>query len=218
MALVPLVQAIRPARRGNAGGAPGRKDAKEDLVRSMNLWPALWLTLSLAVPAANQHDTTRRSLDQNTTIQGYPCAQGHAWFFQDGHLSRCTISREANFGEAQIPKGSIVELWPDGTTKYVMLAHAATVAGFLARGGGPLGPAEGSITSFYRSGKLRSLYLVDDQTIQGVPCRSGKWGIFTDPVNGGNFVEFYENGKLKSCKLTRDYGGQSRGHRLVLPK
>ena len=187
-------------------------------MKRTHYWPPFFLVLTFVLLASGQPEATRRHLAGNTTIQGYPCAKGYAWVFPDGRLSRCTVSIDTSFGEAQIPKGSIIELWSDGTTDYVLLAHSAKIAGFLARGGGPLGPAEGSITRFYRSGKLRSLYLVHDQVIQGVPCRSGSWAILTDPINGGNFVEFYEDGKLKSCKLTRDFEGQIRGKRLELPR
>ena len=187
-------------------------------MRGKNLWPALLLALSLQALAAEAPDTARKHLQQNTIIQGYPCAKGYAWFFCDGHLSRCFVSEETSFGEARIPQGSVIELLPDGSTRYVMLAHNSKILDFEARGGGLLGPAEGATTDFYPNGKLRSLYLVHDQTIQGVPCRGGQWGIFTDPVNGGNFVEFYENGKLKGCKLTHDYGGQLQRHRLTLSR
>jgi hypothetical protein len=160
--------------------------------------------------------TTRRKLAQNTVIQGYPCAADYAWFYPDGKLNRCTVWRDTSFGEAQIPAGSIIQLWPDGTTQYVMLAHNATVLGYPAMGGSFLGPAEGTITSFYPSGRLRSLYLAEDETIDGVPCRSGKWGILTDRRSAPNFVEFYENGKLHACKLTRDYAGHREGQQIRL--
>lgn len=78
--------------------------------------------------------------------------------------------------------------------------------------------------------------LAQDTVIQGYPCQRGyawlypdgrlnrcfvseeTWGILTDPFHGGNFVELYENGSLRSCKLTRDYGGQKRGYRLLLKR
>jgi len=165
---------------------------------------------------AQQPQLTREKLATDTVIQTYPCAKEYAWFYQDGALNRCTVSRDTRFGQAQIPTGSIIELWPNGTTRYVMLAHNAVVLGYNVMGGSFLGPSEGSVLTFYPSGKLRSVYLVDDQTIQGVPCRGDQWGILTDPIDGGNQVEFYEDGKLRSCKLTRDYAGQQSGHRLTL--
>jgi hypothetical protein len=46
---------------------------------------------------------------------------------------------------------------------------------------------------------------------QGVPCMSG--GFFGDGRGGG--AQFHENGKLKSCKLTKDYGSWHKGDRFV---
>lgn len=168
--------------------------------------------------AAGPSQVTRKSLPGDTVIQNYPCAKGYAWFYGDGALNRCTLSRDATFGEAKILRGSIIELWPDGTTHYAMLAHDAVVAGYEVMGGSLLGPGEGAMTGFYPSGKLRTIYLVSDQTIQGVPCRGGEWGIFTDFMNGGNFVEFYEDGRLQSCKLVRDFGDRKRGQRIRLAR
>jgi hypothetical protein len=43
----------------------------------------------------------------------------------------------------------------------------------LCDGGGFLGPAEGSETAFYPSGKLHQCYLAKNQVVQGVPCAQG---------------------------------------------
>lgn len=185
-------------------------------MRSSTLLLLLFATLA-AFAAPPQPPLTRKHLRADTLIQTYPCAKGFAWFYRDGSLNRCFVSRDTSFGEAHIPKGSVIELWPDGATNYAMLAHDATVAGYYVSGGSLLGPAEGAIVSFYRSGKLHTAYLVHDQTIQGVPCRGSQWSLFTDPVNGGNYIVLYPDGKLRACKLTRDFGGQTYGHRLTLP-
>ena len=186
-------------------------------MRRLMLFSGFLLTLTLSGQTYKPSDLTRRKLDQDTLIQGYPCRHSYAWFYPNGQLNRCFVSRDTSFGEAQIPSGSVVELWPEGATKYVMLAHDAVVAGYYVSGGSFLGPAEGAITSFYRSGKLHTAYLVHDQTIQGVPCRGSQWGIFTDPVHGGDSIVLYPDGRLRACKITRDFGGQKRGYRLVLP-
>lgn len=173
--------------------------------------------LTLALPAhafdVNPH---REKLPQDAIVQGYPCARGYAFLFPNGSLNQCTVSRDTSFGAIQIPRGSVIVLRPDGKPHHVFLAHDAWVAGYHAMGGGLLGASEGAITSIYPSGHLRSLYLVADTVIQGVPCRGGQWGILTDPVNGGNFVEFYQNGKLRACKLTQDFQGTPKGHRITL--
>ena len=64
---------------------------------------------------------------------------------------------------------------------------------------------------FYPSGKLKECYLAGDQTVQGVPCLNG--GIFGDGLGLG--AVFHENGKLKSCKLAKEFGGQRKGERFI---
>jgi hypothetical protein len=160
-------------------------------------------------------DVSRRNLEHTTEIQGYSCAKGYAWFYADGRLEQCVVSRETAFDDAHVPAGSIIVLRPDGRPNYCFLSHDTLIAGYRAMGPGWLPVAEGSITAFYPSGKLKSIYLVRDQTIQGVPCRGGQWGILTDPFGGGNHVEFYENGKLRGCKLTKTFSGIRHGGRFI---
>lgn len=167
--------------------------------------------LSNLARAGSPPHVTRRFLHAPAEIQGYPCAKGYAWFFDDGHLSRCTVSQEAAFGEARIPAGSIIALHPDGTPVFVQMSHDAQVLGYTCLGGSWLGPAEGAMVGFYPSGKLKECYLAGDQTVQGIPCMNG--GIFGDGMGRG--AEFYEDGKLKSCKLSRDFGALKRRTRFV---
>jgi len=164
-----------------------------------------------------QPQVTRRTLASAQGIQGYPCAKGYAWFYADGRLNQCTVSRDAAFGEATVPEGSIIVLRPDGKPHHVFLSRDADIAGYRAMGGGLLGTAEGPVTAFYPSGKPKSIYLVGNQIVQGVPCRGGQWGIVTDPIGGGNAIVLYENGKLHGCKLTKDFDGVRRGQRIVRP-
>jgi hypothetical protein len=165
---------------------------------------------SSAWAGASPH-TTRKTLDQSTEIQGYPCAKGYAWFFDDGRLSRCTVTREIPFGGARIPAGSYIALNADGTVNFVQMSHDAPIQDISCMGGGLLGPGEGAMVAFYPSGKLKQCFLAGDQTVQGVPCMSG--GFFGDGRGGG--AVFHENGKLASCKLTKDFGTQHKGERFV---
>jgi hypothetical protein len=154
-------------------------------------------------------------LHEPAEIQGYPCAKGFAWFYADGRLERCTVSRDTAFGEARVPAGSIVVLRPNGKPEYVMLVHNSPILGYNCAGGGPLGPAEGAMTSFYASGKLRVCWLAGDQVVQGVPCKAA--GGFLSAIfhHGGFFTDFYESGKLHSCTLSQDYGGLHGGQRFA---
>jgi len=174
-----------------------------------------WVPICAATP-----DTYRKHLTQPTEIQGYPCAKDYAWFFPDGHLNQCFLSRDIDIGEAHIPKGSIIQLFPVQDERRrdigVMLNHNTLISGVLCSGGGLLGPAEGAATALYPSGKLYACSPVRDQVVQGVPCRHddgpvgilyGLWMKHRDYDLG---IEFYQDGKLKSCGLSEDFSGQKR--------
>lgn len=160
-----------------------------------------------------QPQTHRSTLDHATEIQGYPCDKGFAWFYADGHLERCFVSQDTAFGEISIPRGSIVNLLPDGRPQYAMLAHNTLLLGLNCLGGDPVGPAEGAVTDLYASGKFRLCFLAEDQVVQGVPC--GRSGFFHAVTGHGMPVELYESGKLKSCRLTADYAGRHRNDHFM---
>jgi hypothetical protein len=164
---------------------------------------------------ANPVQDQRRALDQATTIQGYPCAKGNAWFYADDRLNRCTITRDMAFGEAWIPAGSIIQLQQDGSPQYALMSHDTPVLGMRCAGGGLLGPGEGSVTEFYPSGKFKLCFLAGDQIVQAVPCASG--GFWRAMFGHEAPVEFREDGKLKSCGLAVDFGGKHRGDNFIAP-
>ena len=94
----------------------------------------------------------RTKLRQATEIQGYACAKDYAWFYSDGKLQRCTTSREIAVGVAQVQRGSIIELLPDGRPNYVMMLHDAAVGEVECSGGNwLLGPSEGRWWSCIRA-------------------------------------------------------------------
>lgn len=169
--------------------------------------------LCCSVWAGAPSQTSRKTLDQPTEIQGYPCAKGYAWFYADGRLSRCTVTREIPFGEVRIPAGSYIALNPDGTPNLVQMSHDAPVLGLTCQGGSWLGPGEGSVVAFYPSGKLKLCFLAHEQIVQGVPCAKGGFIATNTGVDPG--VSFHESGKLSACKLARDFGAQRKGERFV---
>jgi hypothetical protein len=127
-----------------------------------------WVSIGAATP-----DSHRKKLTQPTVIQGYPCAKGYAFFYADGKLDNCAVNQETQYGEALIPRGSIIYLKSEGSLWGVGLAHSTRIHDVLCDGGGFLGPAEGSETAFYPSGKLHQCYLAKNQVVQGVPCAQG---------------------------------------------
>ena len=182
-------------------------------MRNLSFLALLLCGLSRPTWAGAPPHTSRKTLDQPTGIQGYPCAKGYAWFFDDGRLSRCTITREIPFGEARIPAGSYIALNSDGTPNLVQMSHDAPILGLTCQGGSWLGPGEGAVVAFYPSGKLKLCFLVQNQTVQGIPCaHGGFWATLTGDDPG---VSFDESGKLRACKLARDFGHQRKGERFV---
>lgn len=174
------------------------------------------MTLIALSPAAlfgASEPTYSKKLDQPRTIQGYPCAKTHAWFYADGRLQRCTVSQDILVGEITVPAQSILALLHNGRPNYTMLVRNTVINGLHCSGGGLLGPAEGAMTSFYPSGKFRQCFLTEDQIVQGVPCARG--GIYRAIAGHDVPVEFDENGKLKSCLLTADYGNWHSGDRFM---
>jgi hypothetical protein len=172
--------------------------------------------LSIQLCAAKPN-VYRKALAHSTEIQGYSCAKGYAWFYPDGKLESCAVSQDTQFGEALIPRESIISLKSDGRPNYAMLQHSSEIAGVKCSGGNwLLGPSEGAMTVFYPSGKLQLCYLAGDQVVQGVPCMheesilSVAYGIAVKRQNNDPDIEFYESGKLRSCMLANDYGGQKK--------
>ena len=177
-------------------------------MRKAVLFALLFFTLVWSGHARSEGQSTRRKLDRATGIQGYSCDQDYAWFYADGKLQRCTVSQETRFGEASIPKGSLIYLKPDGSLRAVQLAHSTRIHDVLCDGGGFLGPAEGSGVGFYPSGKLKVCYLSSSQEVQGVLCARG--GILATLTGPDPEVTFYESGRLRSCRLSRSFNGQMK--------
>jgi hypothetical protein len=181
--------------------------AEEIVMRTTVFLGLVLCVLQCAASASAPARTERRKLAQPAEIQGYPCARGYAWFYGDGKLQRCFVSRETQLGEALVPKGSFISLKPEGALDGVQMARSTRIHDVLCDGGGFLGPAEGSWVGLYPNGKLKGCYLTGNQEVQGVPCAHG--GIFaslaSDPA-----VNFYESGNLRSCRLSRDFNGQKK--------
>jgi hypothetical protein len=169
--------------------------------------------LSASSEAQAQKDTYRRKLAQPTEIQGYPCDRGYAWFFSDGKLQKCTVTREIPYGEITIPAGSWITLTDDGKPWGVQMPNDAPMLGLTCQGGSFLGPSEGAVVSLYPNGRLHVCYLAHDQLVQGVPCsHGGFWASLTGPDPG---VHFAPDGKLQRCRLSSDYQGHRRGEIFV---
>ncbi len=124
---------------------------------------------------------------------------GYAWFYQDGGLYQCQVTRETVFGDARVTAGSWIALTPGGKPDLVFLRDDTRI-GAAACMGSAMG-REGSMTAFYPSGKLKECFLPADREIQGVPCVHA--GFLSQLFGGSAEVQFYENGDLRSCRLSK---------------
>lgn len=185
-------------------------------MKQLSLLYILFL-LCIGTSSAAEPNALREHIRHDTMIQGYPCARGEAWFYPDGTLNQCTLSRSAALGDLRVPGGALVEFWPNGEAHYLLLQRPALLDGYIVRGGTRLGLSRGATTSFYNTGELRSFYLVRNQLVQGVPCGGGPWNTYADPDGSKNIVEFYRDGKLESCRLSLDFLGFRAGARIALP-
>ena len=122
--------------------------------------------------------------------------------------------RKTAFGEAQVPSGSVITLHSDGHPKYVNLTHDASVLGYRCRGGGG-SDRESDTTAFYPTGKLKLCWLAGNQDVQGIPCMDAGGFLAAIFHYGGGATEFYENGKLHRCTVSKDFGVLRRGTRFV---
>jgi hypothetical protein len=110
---------------------------------------------------------------------------------------------------ARAPAGSWINLTRDGKPDFLFLVRDTNILGYSCRGGNRLlGPTEGAMTGFYPSGKLKYCWLTADREVQGVACAGS--GMFS----GKSEVDFYEDGRLKGCKLAKDYGSLKAGERF----
>ena len=168
---------------------------------SMLTRPTIFLRSLLPIAAALALSATngpvRRQLKSAEEFGGYSCAAGYAWFFADGRLSSCTVSRETAFGEISVPTGSEIFLTAEGHPRFVFLGHDVRLNGRLCRGG-----KRAYSTAFYPEGKLKTVWLAEDSVVDGVPCMRA--GFVADVFGGGGETDFHENGRLKGCKLSRD--------------
>lgn len=148
-------------------------------------------------------------LSEDVDVRGRPCKRGWLKLHPNGVPSSFTAACELEFGKLKVPADTWVMQDENGLVVACALPRDMEIQGVLCRG---TGGAKGVQLEVYPSGALKRAFLAKDAVIQGVPCASGV-------VSG--IVEFYEDGRLKSCKLNDaySYGGvdYKKGARLELP-
>ena len=107
--------------------------------------------------------------------------------YEDGQIRKGCLLEEASFQGHPARKGSWVHFYPSGAVDGLQLAREHTIAGRSL--------PERSTVWFLEDGSMKTVWLAEDRTYDGVPCDGG-WG----KVATG----FYPDGGLRSAFLSRD--------------
>ena len=171
---------------------------------SLGIGVATVFALLLILGSSEEHGTGRRVVvpeGEVTEVQGVSCT-GKIEYYQNGNLEFCHLAREDTLSGQRLPAGTGVHFTEDGLFNWCMLQKDSEIQGYLTRGEG-----HGFMTEFHPKGQVKTVYLVKDQVIQGIPCAKFRFlsAVFW-PVHGKNGgTYFHENGQLKYCELSKNY-------------
>lgn len=105
-------------------------------------------------------------------------------FYESGKLRFCTLAADASLSGMKIPAGSEVEFYENGLPKRIQLSSDTRIGGILYRG--TADNPDGSLVTFFETGKVETGYLAETTTINGMQFKQG------------TRVGFYRSGRLHS--------------------
>lgn len=175
---------------------------------------------------------------QQQLVQGVPCV-GEVKFHENGKIKSCKLSMEFSVEGYDFPKASSILFNAEGTLTQCILGDSARIFGqafpvgttlFFGRWGQKVsfwlpsntviqghlvaGSNDGIGNSIYPNGKLKVIWLAEDENIDGVPCTSSgnilRFGLGVIPLGTQRMVWFHENGRLQQAMLSRDFTIQSQ--------
>jgi antitoxin component YwqK of YwqJK toxin-antitoxin module len=152
-------------------------------------------------------------LSKDFTIDEYLLPSSSKLFFNnEGKLDRCIISKATNFFDQVLPAKTNVffNFW--GEKLSFWLPEHTIIQGHLI-GASDDGPG----TPLYPNGKLKEIWLVNDELIDSIPCTTSgnifKYGWHVMSMGTERRVKFYDNGHLQKAMLSRDVTIQGHSHK-----
>jgi hypothetical protein len=135
-------------------------------------------------------------------IHGLPCSKGWIHFRNTWKLLSFQLSTDYEYKTTFLPAHTWIHFAnSEGRSGYICaFPYNYEVQGYLCGGSGGY---KGTHTGFYANGKLRSFFPPEDTVINDILCKASS---FTS-------VELYENGNLKSCKLSKDYQADGKKYK-----
>jgi hypothetical protein len=128
--------------------------------------------------------------DSRNQIEGFQVEKGWVHFHPDWKLKAFQTAAPVDNHGLVLPTGTWVFLDREGQISNCVLPESQNIQGIRCRGGGGV---SGITTSFYPSGRLKGAFPASDIVVDGIPCSNT---VFYQ-------VTFYENGHLKSCRLSK---------------
>jgi len=119
-------------------------------------------------------------------------------YHQNGKLEFCILAREDTLSGQPLPAGTGVHFTPEGVFDWCFLQQDTEIQGHFCRGEG-----HGFMTGFHPNGQIRQAWLVNDEIIDSIPCIG--YSFMASFKEGGGGTYFHENGKLRSCNLSRNF-------------
>jgi hypothetical protein len=158
----------------------------------------------------------RFKISRDTVVAGVRCAptgRAHAVVYPTGRLDECPIAMDTAIAGHTFARGTWIRLDEEGVLKSVWLSKPLVIQGLPCRGTGYKGWA----VTFHANGALALCFLEELTTIDGVPCAAAA---FLRELTGNSGVSMSDRGRLRSCRLARDFerGGtrHQKGSRITI--
>ncbi len=152
-------------------------------------------------------------LAKDFTIEGYLLPEVSKIFLSNiGKLDRSIISKETKFfGQALPAKTNVFfDFWGEKVSFWLPIN--TMIQGYLigAMDDGPGIP-------LYQNGKLKEIWLLNDEVIDGVPCTTSgnvfKYGWHVVSLGTDRRVRFYDNGHIQRALLSKDIVVQGHSYK-----
>ncbi|MCH7878758.1 MAG: hypothetical protein IH914_05545 [candidate division Zixibacteria bacterium] len=179
---------------------------------SLGVGAATVFALALIIGSGEDHSKGRRVAvpeGESAEVQGVSCS-GQIQYYKNGNLEFCRLAREDTLSGQILPAGTGIHFTQDGQFNWCFLQEDTEIQGYLCRGDG-----HGFMTEFHPNGQVRTVYLAEDQVIQGTPCARFRFlsAVF-NPIHGKNGnTSFHENGQLRYCELSENFSIEGRSFR-----
>jgi hypothetical protein len=127
-------------------------------------------------------------------IQGIPCV-GSVTYDAKGTLQSCTLGRDDTLSGQPLAAGTVIHLTAEGVLDWCFLQENTMIQGHFC-----LGSRHDFMTGFHPNGKLKTAWLAQDESIEGIPC--ARFRFLSKVFGGGDRTTFHDNGRLHLCTLS----------------